>query len=198
MRKWNRWARMFLGCLVVLWVTVLSAPFPAKGDEPEEPAVYRFAQGGYNPNLGYHSTVLITASVPDEVDAVTYYLVSADKIYDIELTREHQFSAIVYLPLDVYYESARYVDELYGEPKPEEGDYYMWTYGGNENRPFGNGYDLRDGKELQINNLSLKEVSKERALRVNDTLDYNELFQRAHGIERWLEEQAVKEHGQRG
>ena len=35
-------------------------------------------------------------------------------------------------------------------------------------------------------------------MRVNDTLDYNELFDRAYGIERRLEEQAIEEQGQRG
>lgn len=163
-----------------------------------EPAVYHFAQEGYNPNPGYFTTVLIVASVPEEVDAVTYYLVSRDKILDIELTREHQFSAVAYVPLNFYYESARYVDELYGEPKPEEGTYYMWTHGGNEDRPFGKEYVLNDGRVVLINDLILKEVSKERALRVNDTLDYNELYDRAYGIEIRLEEQAIEEHGQRG
>ena len=163
-----------------------------------EPAVYHFAQEGYNPNPGYFTTVLIVASVPEEVDAVTYYLVSRDKILDIELTREHQFSAVAYVPLNFYYESARYVDELYGEPKPEGGTYYMWTHGGNEDRPFGKEYVLNDGRVVLINDLILKEVSKERALRVNDTLDYNELYDRAYGIEIRLEEQAIEEHGQRG
>ena len=166
--------------------------------EAAEPAVYHYAQEGYNWNPGYFTTVLIVASVPDEVDAVTYYLVSSDKIYDIELTREHQFSAVAYLPLDVYYESARYVDELYGEPKPEEGNYYMWTHGGNVDKPFGKGYDLRDGRVVLLNDISLDKVSKERALRVNDTLDYDELYDREYGIETRLEEQAIEEHGQRG
>ena len=165
-----------------------------------EPAVYQFAREGYNlnPNPNHFTTVLIVASVPEEVDTVTYYLVSRDKILDIELTREHQFSAVAYVPPNFYYESARYVDELYGEPKPEGGTYYMWTHGGNEDKPFGKEYVLNDGRVVLINDLVLKEVSKERALRVNDTLDYNELFDRAYGIERRLEEQAIEEQGQRG
>ena len=74
----------------------------------------------------------------------------------------------------------------------------MWTHGGNEDKPFGKGYDLRDGRVVLLNDISLDKVSKERALRVNDTLDYDELYDREYGIETRLEEQAIEEHGQRG
>lgn len=160
-------------------------------------SVYQFAKNGYNLTPGYQTEAIIIASVPEGIDEVTYYLVSSDKIFDIKLTREDDFAAIVYMPSNIYYESARYVDELYGEPKQEGETYYMWTHGGFEDRKFGKTYALNDGRVLLINDLVLKEVSKEQALKVNDTLDYEELRDREYGL-RWARElQALKEHEQR-
>ena len=112
------------------------------------PAEYDFSDGQE------YGTVTISCKQYGSIDAVVYELMG-NKVYDITLDAEHGFKANVYLPVGSYKELTA-INVTPNELATVTSDLsFAWGHKNNE-KYFGNNYDVTSGSLINIDDLYIK------------------------------------------
>lgn len=120
-----------------------------EGDAPEEvePSYYDFSEEG-KPS----ATLYVSAAYYSCFDTVTYQFVG-NHVYEIQLTRDHDFNAYVKLPVGKYYETETVNPKL--DEEANEGHMtFIWVHGDNE-QDCRNYYTLNENDNIEVKDLKI-------------------------------------------